>query len=68
MKRTSLKKPANTPPVIVAIPNTVAEKMHAICALADTVKALAVALNSVNVDVTISNCNIQNAKTGIQLK
>ena len=42
-------------PIKVAIPNTTKEKMKAIVALSDAVKAVALALASVQVEVTIAN-------------
>jgi len=45
-------------PIKVAIPNTTKEKMKAIVALSEAVKAVAIALSSVQVEVTIANCAI----------
>jgi hypothetical protein len=42
-------------PINIAIPNTSQQKMKAIVALSDAIKAVATALASVQVEVTIAN-------------
>jgi len=49
----------------VAMPNTVDEKMAAICHLSNAVQELARALASTNVHVRIEDCHFQN--TGMQI-
>ena len=63
-KRTTTKKPTTVshPPISVTLPRTVEQKMEAICALASAQRDLARALTSVNVNVTISGCHIENAQ------
>ena len=56
------KKKSVNSPVNVAIPNTTELKMKAILDVAAAVKEVALALNSVNVQVTISDNIISNAK------
>jgi len=55
------------PPINVAIPNTTVEKMEAIVSVAHAIENLSKALISVQVDVTVSNCTINGADTGIHI-
>ncbi len=58
----------NIGPVTVALPNTTEKKMAAIEQLSRACYELAVALNSTNVTVQISNCTVVGAQTGINVK
>lgn len=49
----------------VAMPNTVEEKMRAICDLASAVSSLAEAVASTNVNIRVENCSFQNHETGL---
>lgn len=53
--------------IAVAVPSITEEKMQAIVELCHAVSSLAKSLESANVDVTISNCNLQNHQTGIRI-
>jgi hypothetical protein len=55
-------------PVVVALPNTTEKKMEAIAALARATEELAKALNSVNTNVTISDCSFENVATGVSVR
>lgn len=50
--------PSNTPPVIVAMPNTIEEKMRAMTALARAIENLSDALKSTHMQVTVQDCFI----------
>ncbi len=54
--------------ICVAIPSTVREKMQAIIALSEMGRALARALESANVNVSIQGCTVTGSKIGIQIK
>lgn len=58
---------ADMPPINVAIPNTVKEKMEAISNLSKAVVALSETLNSTNVAVTIQDNVIHSVQTGITI-
>ncbi len=53
--------------IAVAIPNTIKQKLDAILELSKAVKTLAEALISVNVQVDIKNCTLNNCGTGIKV-
>ena len=53
--------------IAVAIPNTSEEKMKAIVNLSEAIVALAKALSSINTEINISNCTINNSETGIKV-
>ncbi len=56
-----------SPPVVVSIPSTKAEKMEAIVNLSRAVCELSKALNSTHVVVNLSNMEINNAETGVKI-
>lgn len=59
-----------TPEVVgipVTLPNTVKEKMECIVKLSSAIEMVAKTLNSVNVEVNITNSSITNADTGIKV-
>jgi endonuclease IV len=64
----TMKKIEKMPPVIVAIPNTSVQKMDAIVNISQAILVLAKALNSTNVECTISNCHIESSGVGISIK
>ena len=58
----------NIGPVTIAVPNTSEAKLYAINELCQAVHTLAKTLASVNVAVTVSNCNISGVETGIDMR
>jgi hypothetical protein len=52
--------------MVVALPNTTAEKMKAISDLAASIKSLAKSIESTNVELNIRDCNFQNHNTAIR--
>lgn len=67
MPRRSNPRNRRDPPVNLVVPNVIEEKMKAICNVAKAVEQVALALNSVNVQATISNNIISNVGQGISL-
>lgn len=67
-----MKKPTtptpNIGPVTLVVPNTTEKKMEAIVALSGAVLELSRALNSTNVQATISHCVISSSKCGISIQ
>lgn len=62
------KTKQNSPPVVVAVPNTTELKMRAILNVSDAILEVAKALNGVNVKVNISSCNFTDTKTAIKVE
>lgn len=48
----------NSPPISIVVPSTISEKMEAIVSLSHAVEQLSRALESVNVNATVSHCYI----------
>lgn len=51
-------------PITLVVPSTTTEKMNAITSLCRSVESLARALNSVNTNIQISNCIVDNPNGG----
>lgn len=68
MNKNTKKQEPNAGPVHVALPNTVKEKMEAISNLSYAIVELSRAINSVNVNVSVSGCTISGAETAISVK
>jgi len=62
-----MSTPNPTPPLIVAVPNTSDLKMRALLELAQATHRIARALESTNVDITVSGCTISAQGTGIDV-
>jgi len=58
--RTENRLVSPTPPIIVAIPNTIEKKMEAIVCTARAIESLAKSIASVNVTVPVKGCNFVN--------
>lgn len=54
--------------VAVALPNTIEQKMEAICDLAEAVGHLARALASTSIEIRITDCHISNVERGIDIR
>ena len=56
-------------PVQIAVPNTIKEKMQAIVNLSEAVRQLAVAINSVNTQISVTGCtfNVPENSVGLSI-
>lgn len=68
-KKTEEKKVSETVsnPIIVSMPNTIPDKMMAVTNLSIAIVELSKAINSINVNVSISNCHIVGSDIGIRI-
>ncbi len=60
--------PPENRPIMVALPNTVRDKMEAIRILSHAVNNLSLALRSINVTVELTNCTASHCGIGISIQ